>query len=1236
MAAVAEVNGNGVPESAAPPIDVQVLVDHLTRLLQATLEATDDDLHRPESIFGSVLGDQTLQRCASFAQEAQAASLYIQKLLLYPSSQDDGSSPNGNALPSRVFSADRSDKHAYRLLSEPEYGSNCVACVAIMKDAQPIDTSRQISSQVRYMSLPVAGGEGESGRFEGYHTMVRLGFIPAFDASVRTKDGGASSLVKEGVSVLLVVSTKSKRSWLSWKTTSSSSRPTRTSPYPSFISTPQSKAYWTKPKARGCPRRWICSTGHCWTTTTSCCSYNKPSTSGSRRYTQRPKPQIESRPGKVPCPRSSSGSTWTRCWKASNGNSPPKASSLTLEVLRHAKRFTATVSFSNDTELRRKMEIVTSYNILMRDFPLNELLTATSLSSVADALNEIFNHLNKKLRLCSYPIRRALPLVEAVSGDFNELLHKLLNGRTLMHLDWSSFQAVMAEAERTFRAWDESAKEPSPTRCPRRDEKTQLEKFIPIKINARHLETQARLKYITNFRNNHEQLQRTIVNVLGPSSLGGDEGSSTVLVDELGDVDAVEEVTQAYVSLKDVDVLDVSEKGTQVWTAAEAGYNDRTSRVENSIIARLRDRLGTTKNANDMFRIFSKFNALFVRPKIRSAVSEYQTQLIESVKRDIQALHDRFKLQYGHSEAYAMSQLRDLPPVAGSIVWARQIERHLDNYMRKVEDILGPDWHLHAEGEKLQAESKYFRKKLETKQVFDAWYNGVVRKNISISGRLFRINKSRATGNSFELAVNFDGEVIALFKEVRNLRWLRFPIPHAISNVSKDAKHVYPFAVGLMETVHQFTQTSRSIAEMSNVSILLDGYRNEAFHLVAKGVPLKWESFVDVYDLHSRTSLGAGGSGRPEAGSRHVQFVRDFSGAISILQRKTSLLSEINAKVQTALKALENCQYSSKDFRQHIDAIQNEVDQLNLEEYSNLQFWVDAMNQHIEAILASRLREAIQDWVEAFDNSEPFNEEEASESRREHDTPASKVDVKRLTHEIAIRNQTIYLRPPLEMAQSIWLLQLQAWIGVVGLLPKIEASRYDMTLARRAEVVVPTFSYLPDQCARSVAEAHQAINRKILQVSQYVEKWLQFQALWDLRREQVFDELQEDLTMWLQLLQEIIHARSTFDTSERIRSFGNIVVNYDQVQVKVNAQYDQWQHDIVAKFAILLAGRKNMVFSEIQHARKDLEGQHLEASSTQQAVTFITIVQQCKRKVKGWEREVETLPSGRNHPRTAA
>ena len=66
--------------------------------------------------------------------------------------------------------------------------------------------------------------------------------------------------------------------------------------------------------------------------------------------------------------------------------------------------------------------------------------------------------------------------------------------------------------------------------------------------------------------------------------------------------------------------------------------------METRIAARLRDQLGTAKSANEMFRIFSRYNALFVRGHIRGAIHEYQTQLIQRVKDDIEGLHNKFKV----------------------------------------------------------------------------------------------------------------------------------------------------------------------------------------------------------------------------------------------------------------------------------------------------------------------------------------------------------------------------------------------------------------------------------------------------------------------------------------------------------------------------------------------------------------------------------------------------------------
>ena len=73
-------------------------------------------------------------------------------------------------------------------------------------------------------------------------------------------------------------------------------------------------------------------------------------------------------------------------------------------------------------------------------------------------------------------------------------------------------------------------------------------------------------------------------------------------------------------------------------------YDERIDRVETRIAARLRDQLGSARNAKEMFRIFSRYNALFVRPHIRGAIREYQTQLIQRVKEDIEKLHIKFKV----------------------------------------------------------------------------------------------------------------------------------------------------------------------------------------------------------------------------------------------------------------------------------------------------------------------------------------------------------------------------------------------------------------------------------------------------------------------------------------------------------------------------------------------------------------------------------------------------------------
>ncbi len=228
---------------------------------------------------------------------------------------------------------------------------------------------------------------------------------------------------------------------------------------------------------------------------------------------------------------------------------------LTLETLRHAKRFHATVSFMADTGLKEAMDTVHKYNQLMREFPIDDFLSATSMERLAISLKEVFAHLNRKLRVTAYPIRRALPLVEAISGDLDNKVHSLLNGRQMMLLDFTEFERLYHLSENVFLAWDDQIKDF--TNIAREITRRRSEKFIPIKIVSRHDNTRERISYIHEFRYTHEQFEQTIKRVLNFKP--GENGRRETSLPTMGYADALKELGDAYSVLTNFNVLDVSE-----------------------------------------------------------------------------------------------------------------------------------------------------------------------------------------------------------------------------------------------------------------------------------------------------------------------------------------------------------------------------------------------------------------------------------------------------------------------------------------------------------------------------------------------------------------------------------------------------------------------------------------------------------------------------------------------------
>ncbi|PAA89834.1 hypothetical protein BOX15_Mlig025375g2 [Macrostomum lignano] len=899
---------------------------------------------------------------------------------------------------------------------------------------------------------------------------------------------------------------------------------------------------------------------------------------------------------------------------------------LTLDILKHAKRFHATVSFDSDTGLKSALGVVNDYNPLMKDFPLNELLSATELDKIKQAVVAIFGHL-KKIRSTKYPIQRALRLIEAISRDLSNQLLKVLGTRRLMHIQHDEFEEIMTACFDVFTSWDdEYDKLQGLLRDLVKKKREEMMKTV-WRINPAHKRLQTRLDQMRKFRHQHEQLRQVIVRVLrprGPSKLeaaaaaagagaedaGGDASPvQDGAIPETADSNAFEEVNLAYEIVKEVDCLDVSKEGTTLWDAAIRRYEERIDRVEARITTRLRDLLGTAKNANEMFRIFSRFNALLVRPHIRGAIREYQTQLIQRVKDDIEKLHTKFKEQYSDTTACKMSRVRDIPPVAGSIIWARQIERQLNAYLKRVEDVLGKGWEHHLEGQQLKNEGDSFKAKLNTTELFEQWSQNINQKQLSMTGKIFSVEsvKKQAGGGGtlYRLRVNFQPEVITLSKEARNMRWLGFRVPLGIVNKAHQANQLYPYAVSLCESVKSYQSTCARIDSEhgQDVNLLCAGLRREVQLIIMEGATLVWESY------------------------RLDPFVHKLADSVNNYQEKTDDLLAITRQIDAEMVSLDTCGFSKQNFTEVINKIQKQIDALSLHEYANLSLWVSKLDKAVETKLAVRLESALKAWIRILKGNVNPEDDEV-------DATVGKPQIKKIVHELRITNQQMHLHPSLEAAQQELMHQLTLWQENVSSLPRLSHQRYQVGPAQvvqqeRDRTYASVFSRLSN--AGEVLEtAHAEIQKIVQEAEVYVTTWTRYQALWDLQPDQVYPKLGNNPGVWMNVLDEIKAMRKTFDVAETQKEFGPLVILFGKVQGKVSMKYDTWHKDVLGKFGNLMATQMNTLFSDISKARNNLEQQPgaSPGASTQDAVALITYSQSLKRKMKTWEKTVEQCQAG--------
>lgn len=221
---------------------------------------------------------------------------------------------------------------------------------------------------------------------------------------------------------------------------------------------------------------------------------------------------------------------------------------------------------------------------------------------------------------------------------------------------------------------------------------------------------------------------------------------------------------------------------------------------------------------------------------------------------------------------------------------------------------------------------------------------------------------------------------------------------------------------------------------------------------VSGGPHVRWDSPTDLADWCARLSE------------------RAFS-----LQEKAEECTALLDRVQEGLRALRRCAYEGPAMREAVGGLQACVDEMAVAGYAHQDKYVQGLEGRLRAILRARLLAALDAWCRAFAGGEKDNKQrgiavaaaatssrgkprrpsmEAGASRRRRESRGSlasssrrpeeeggyegeeaveavKVVPRKCVHEVVLRDQALFLSPPLEAAEARWVAQLHGCVCCV-------------------------------------------------------------------------------------------------------------------------------------------------------------------------------------------------------------
>lgn len=623
-----------------------------------------------------------------------------------------------------------------------------------------------------------------------------------------------------------------------------------------------------------------------------------------------------------------------------------------IALLNRAKRFHVTLGFTNDTNLSAKSLEAKLNLLILKDLPISELThinpkDADSIATLKDLIQDIFNHL-KKLRTLTFPLDRALMLIELCLKDIENKLLEILTNGNLPLISLNDFLGVYHQVLQVFDTIDLNIK--YMINLIRELLRKRHEKFIIIKINQDNINL-ARdfLEEFREFRLKHENLLFIIRNFLKS-------------------IDEEANITNAYTRLSLVNPFDLSKHGQLTYANSKQIYDVTYNNIQNFITMELNSLFANCQTVKDYIVVADNYKSLTIKDTFDFLVlmkEDLRIKILDTARAEVNRII-KFDAQQGSMMVHKLSIYENSSEsgldIKAQVLRAASVSDKLGFYENSVLSLVGPDWNKYSTGKKLEEQINVGRKKHDPQSIIGEFMDSLVQ---YIAGNKVHVKGKVLQRVNSQIRLNFDNELLVYKDALSFFTSAGFKVP---ANMALEFQTIDKL-VPLINEIHGNLGLVQRIFEQ----VLAHGYGKKYEYLVEDEKQTLYEIFKKLNHVHWEYLSQALDMENIDYESNlvEVQSLKTVLQFLEFLQRftgKLNVVAKLNSTLSLSYHQLRNCNYTSNTIKLVLDNVRNEV--LETYSYDNVNVLCKLVDDDIGDILCSRINNELQQFTTSLKSTE--------------------------------------------------------------------------------------------------------------------------------------------------------------------------------------------------------------------------------------------------------------------------